>query len=80
MLILEVQTVPVLTVQSAGALSWGEKPTVSVSLFGLSATHLNVDITERIHRNVDSQFDPLKQKHEHTHTHTCKNKVQIFLF
>jgi len=70
MLILEVQTVPIITVESAGALSWGEKPTVSVSLFGLSATHLKVDSTERINRNVDSQFDPLKHKHEHTHTHT----------
>ena len=42
----------------------GEKPTVSVPLLGLSATHLNVDFTERIHRNVDSQSDPLKHKHE----------------
>jgi hypothetical protein len=66
--------------QSAGALSWGEKPTVSVPLLGLSATHLNVDITEYIQRNVDSQFDPLKHKNEHTHTQTCKNKVQIFLY
>jgi hypothetical protein len=49
----------------------GEKPTVSVPLLGLSATHLNIDITECIHRNVDSQFDPLKHKHKCTHTHTC---------
>jgi hypothetical protein len=57
----------------------GEKPTVSVPLLGLSATHLNIDITECIHRNADSQFDPLKHKHECTHTNTCENEVQILL-
>ena len=58
----------------------GEKPTVSVPLLGLSATHLNIDIRECIQRNVDSLYDPLKHKHERTHTHTCRNEVQSLLF